>query len=147
MYNLIKYIVFSLLLIFIIHKLIKYISNYYDKTITDFIYLDNNLYTIEKTCLVEKNDNDSNNNADSNTKQKDNMETDLQNYIKILKRDKNVITDKNEINIEKPVKVNSSYFINNKNINGDEIPDKIQEKQKPKLNPKTQNESQFNVIN
>lgn len=146
MYNLIKYIVFSLLLVFIIHKLIKYISNhYYNKTITDFIYLDNNLYTIEKTCLVEKNDNE--NSSDNNAYQKDNMETDLQNYIKILKRDKNVITDKNEINIEKPVKVNSSYFINNKNINGDEIPDKIQEKQKPKLNPKTQNESQFNVIN
>ncbi len=146
MYNLIKYIVFSLLLVFIIHKLIKYISNhYYNKTITDFIYLDNNLYTIEKTCLVEKNDNE--NSSDNNAYQKDNMETDLQNYIKILKRDKNVITDKNEINIEKPVKVNSSYFINNKNINADEAPDKIQQKQKPKLNPKTQNESQFNVIN
>lgn len=146
MYNLIKYIVFSLLLVFIIHKLIKYISNhYYNKTITDFIYLDNNLYTIEKTCLVENNhyENSTNNNAN----QKDNMETDLQNYIKILKIDKNEITDKNEINIEKPVKVNSSYFINNKNINADEAPDKIQEKQKSKLNPKTQNESQFNVIN
>ena len=131
MYNLIKYIVLSLLLVFIIHTLIKYISNkYYDKTITDFIYLDNNLYTIEKTCLVENN---------NNNNHKNDMETDLQNYIKILKKDKNEITDKNEINIEKPVKVNSSYFINNKNPNGDETPKKSRE------NPR--NETQFNVIN